>query len=302
MNRRSAFLTSCCSICCALIACLVLAADAGAGEITRKVGRGESLSAICRDVYGDKELYTVVALYNGKTDPQKIKVGEVLRLPWSGIAILGKGESMSARAKKIWGNPKMYPVLAWANGIYNPAKVSAGTRLLIPVLVPYKLKAGESVSSVAGRFYGDPKQFDPILTASGIDDPSRLPAGASLKVPYIFPKPLKKAEPAPKPVPIPSTDPKRQVALGHLQQAETAFRSGDYGESWTMGSKAAKRLAGKDKARALRLMASCQYAFDKKDEALGDLKAAHELDPGFKPDPAYVNPEMMTLYERASRK
>jgi hypothetical protein len=281
------------------LVCLLAPSGAEAGEIIRKVGRGESLSLICQDVYGDKDLYLVVALYNGKTDPRKIKVGEDLRLPWSGTAILGKGESMSARAKKIWGNAKMYPVLAWANGIYNPARVPAGTRLLIPVLVPYRLKAGESVSSVAGRFYGDPKQFEPILIASGIEDPSRLPAGASLKVPYIFPKPLKKAKPKPRPVPIPSADPKRHVALGLLDQAETAFRSGQYAEAWTMGNNAAKGLSGKEKARALRLLAAGQYAFGRMDEALADLKTAHVLDPNFKPDPAYVNPEMMELYKKA---
>jgi hypothetical protein len=269
------------------------------------VGRGESLSFICQDVYGDKELYTVVALYNGKADPRKIKVGEILKLPWSGTAILGKGESMSARAKKIWGNAKLYPLLAWANGIYNPAKVPAGTRLLIPVLVPYKLKRGESVSAVAGRFYGDPRQYEPILLASGIDDPSHLPAGASLKIPYIFPRPLKKvqrspkAAPAPKPVPIPSADPRREVALGLLQKAETAFRSGDYGRAGELARQASQSLLRKEKARALRLAAACHYAFRESDAALADLKEAHKLDPGFKPDPAYVNPELMALYKRA---
>jgi hypothetical protein len=46
-------------------------------------------------------------------------------------------------------------------------------------------------------------------------------------------------------------------------------------------------------------MAACQYAFGKTDEALDALKRAHELDPVFTPDPAYVNPEMMELYEVA---
>ncbi len=32
---------------------------------------------------------------------------------------------------------------------------------------------------------------------------------------------------------------------------------------------------------------------------MDDLKRAHDLDPDFKPDPAYINPEMMKLYEKA---
>ena len=49
--------------------------DLVAGEVVRKVGSGESLSLICQDVYGDKDLYTLVALYNGKDDPTKISPG-----------------------------------------------------------------------------------------------------------------------------------------------------------------------------------------------------------------------------------
>jgi Flp pilus assembly protein TadD len=104
-----------------------------------------------------------------------------------------------------------------------------------------------------------------------------------------------------RPAPAPQEKPQRQKSLALLGQAETAFRSGQYGEAWTMGNNAAKGLSGKEKARALRLLAAGQYAFGRMDDALADLKAAHKLDPNFKPDPAYVNPEMMELYRKASR-
>jgi hypothetical protein len=185
----------------------------------------------------------------------------------------------------------------------------------MPFLFPYRLKRGESVSAVAERFYGDPKQFGPILTASAIPDPTRVAAGARLLIPYILsrparPKTVKASRPRstlpPKPVvkkasPVsaPQKNPQRRKSLALLYKAETAFRSGKYAEAWTMGNNAAKGLGGKEKARALRLLAAGQYAFGRMDEALADLKAAHALDPNFKPDPAYVNPEMMRLYKRA---
>jgi Flp pilus assembly protein TadD len=87
-----------------------------------------------------------------------------------------------------------------------------------------------------------------------------------------------------------------------LEQAETDFRAGRYGEAWTTGNKAARGLKGKEKAKAMRLLAAIQYAFGRIEEALADLKAAHTLDPEFTPDPAYVNPEMMELYKKAKRK
>lgn len=282
-----------------------------AGEMTRKVGSGESLSLICQEVYGDKDLYTLVALYNGKKDPTKISLGETLRLPYSETITLRSGESLSMLAKRAWGVPKMYPVLAWANGVQDAAKIPVGTRLAVPVLVPYVLKKGESISSVAGAFYGNPRVYEVIVNASRIEDPTRVPAGTVLKIPYVMPRPIvKKApvrtvrKPAPKPVPKPAVkkaepDRKTKKALTLLGKAESKFRAGQYGDAWTMGHDASLNLNGKNKAKALRLLAACQYAFGKPDEALDDLRRAHELDPGFKPDPAYVNPDMMALYKKA---
>jgi len=294
-----------------VLVCLLVPHDLVAGEITRKVGSGESLSLICRDVYGDKDLYTLVALYNGKNDPRKISLGEILRLPYSDTVTLRKGESLSRLAKRVWGEPKMYPVLAWANGVKDAAKISVGTRLVVPVLIPYVLKKGESISSVAGVFYGNPRVYEVIVNASRVVDPTRVPVGTLLKIPYVMPKPVVKKtrvrkvqKPVPKKVTKPiakktSVDLKAEKALDLLEQAEKAFRTGRYGDAWTMGNNASRDLKGKDKAKALRLLATTQYAFGKMDIALDDLRRAHELDPGYKPDPAYVNPEMVVLYEKA---
>ena len=293
--------------------------DLVAGEVVRKVGSGDSLSLICQEVYGDKGLYTLVALYNGKDDPTKISLGETLRLPYSDTVTLQSGESLSMLAKRVWGEAKMYPVLAWANGVQDAGMVPAGTRLAVPVLVPYVLQKGESVSSVAGVFYGNEQVYEVIVNASRIQDPTRIPAGTLLKIPYVMPRPVvKKApvrtvrKPAPKPAPKPTPKPvvtpvvkkpepdlKTEKAMNLLGKAEGAFREGRYGDAWTMGNEASRDLEGRDKARALRLMASSQYAFGKTDEALDALKRAHELDPGYVPDPAYVNPEMMVLYKEA---
>jgi len=193
----------------------------------------------------------------------------------------------------------MYPILAWANGIMDPTKVPAGTRLAVPVLVPYRLEKGESISSTSDRFYGDPKQFTVIASASGIDDPARVPAGSVLKVPCLLPRPtMRTALDTNK---SKGTGSGTDKAMALLAQAEALFRAGKYGDAWKTGYEAVKGLEGKEKARALRLLASTQYAFGRMEEALEDLKAAYDLDTEFTPDPAYVNPEMMELYSKARR-
>lgn len=171
---------------------------------------------------------------------------------------------------------------------------------------------------MAGVFYGNQQVYEVIVNASRVQDPTRIPAGTLLKIPYVMPRPVVKktpvrtvrktvAKPAPAPAPKPVVkDPepelKTEKALNLLGRAESAFKEGRYGDAWTMGHEASQDLAGKDKARALRLTAATQYAFDKMDAALDDLEKAHELDPEFTPDPAYVNPEMEALYKKASGK
>lgn len=276
---------------------LLLPAPLSAGELAYTVKQGQSLSLICQEVYEDRELYTLVALYNGKDDPKKIASGEVLRMPFSDRVTLRRGESLSGLAKRTWRDAKKYPIIAWANGIRNPAVIPAGTRLILPVMLPYRLNKGESISSVAARVYGDPKNFAPIVLASEVNDPNRVPVGSLLKVPYVFPRPVVKTIPAAEKSTGSASGNKKAMAL--LGQAETAFRVGKYGEAWTTGNKAARGLKGKEKAKAMRLLAASQYAFGRIEEALADLKAAYTLDPEFTPDPAYVNPEMMELYKKA---
>jgi hypothetical protein len=47
----------------------------------------------------------------------------------------------------------------------------------------HRVVAGETLSAIAGRFYGDPTNWRPIAIENGIDDPRALAAGASLLIP-----------------------------------------------------------------------------------------------------------------------
>ncbi|UCG38248.1 MAG: LysM peptidoglycan-binding domain-containing protein [bacterium] len=302
---------------------LALPFPSNAGEVSRTVRQGQSLSLICQQAYGKAELYAVVGAYNGIEDPTMVAPGDRVRLPYADNVALGQGESLSALAKRRWGDPRLYSLIVWANGIQDPARVPAGTRLTLPFLIPYRLKRGETVSMVAERFYGDPKEYAPVLAASGIADATRVAVGSRLLVPYVLPRPAREeappptrpraaktspapaARPTPPPKPqaesAPREDTARVEALGLLDRAEAAFRSGEYGDAWTMGHEASKGLQGREKARAYRLLAASQYAFGKNDAALEDLRAAYALDPDHTPDPVLVNPEMMDLYEKARR-
>ena len=157
-----------------------------AGEEKHRVSSGESLTAIAGKFYGDEDLFLILALYNGKTDPKKISVGEVLKLPFSDTVTLRKGESLAVLSRRLWGDSDLYPILAEFNSIRKPESVPAGARLKVPILVPCTLARGENLAALAERFYGDNKRFTLIALASGIKDPARVAAGAVLKVPMVL--------------------------------------------------------------------------------------------------------------------
>lgn len=49
----------------------------------------------------------------------------------------------------------------------------------------YTVKQGETLSTIAWRTYGNPKQWRPIALRNGIDNPRRLPVGLELIVPHL---------------------------------------------------------------------------------------------------------------------
>ncbi len=49
----------------------------------------------------------------------------------------------------------------------------------------YLVKAGDTISGIAGLFYGDPRLWRPIAERNAIDDPRRLSSGALLTIPKI---------------------------------------------------------------------------------------------------------------------
>ena len=49
----------------------------------------------------------------------------------------------------------------------------------------HELRAGETLSALAARYYENPANWRPMLDANGIDDPRRLAAGTVLAVPAL---------------------------------------------------------------------------------------------------------------------
>ena len=295
-----------------LILSLLIAASPAVGGVKfHTVRQGESLSSISAAFYGDKTRFNYIALYNSIKNPATIMPGYRLKLPYSDYVTLRKGESISLLAKRIWGNSRMFPVLGKLNGITRPESVSVGTSLAVPVLIPYRLGQGETLSTVARDLMGDPMAYNLIAIASKINKPESMPIGTLIKVPVVLnrakkPKSTPQARPKPKPAKSskagPTSSRKTSSELANsIGRAEREFRLGNYQEAKGLLLRIEHLLVKSEHAEALRILASCHYAYGDTSLVLDTLRKAYTLDPSYRPTKSMVNPELLSLHRKARR-
>lgn len=126
----------------------------GTNQYTIKAG--DNFARIAIEVYGDESKWVDIAQANPLVDPRKLKVGQVIRLP------------STADLRAAAAPPP-------------PAATVSGTT--------YVVRTGDSLSSIADRFYGDRSLWD-VIHRANIQvigpDPDQIAAGDKLVIP---PKP-----------------------------------------------------------------------------------------------------------------
>ncbi|WP_131828454.1 LysM peptidoglycan-binding domain-containing protein, partial [Mycobacteroides abscessus] len=65
------------------------------------------------------------------------------------------GDTLSALALRFYGDAELYRLIAAVNGISDPGAIGVGRRLVIPDVTRYTVVAGDTLSALALRFYGD---------------------------------------------------------------------------------------------------------------------------------------------------
>ena len=184
---------------------LSVALPTWAGVKTHEVGAGESVSSIAKHYYGSYEPAPLVLQFNGKTT-HLIRAGEKLQVPYCDVHRVKAGDTWSALSERYVGRPSAYRGIALMNGLAARQPLQIGQTLIMPVAMPYQLARGDTLRSVAERFYGEPALAAALQAFNEIDDPRRLSVGQAIDVPLVTLRlqkktaPTRKAEqPAPKP-------------------------------------------------------------------------------------------------------
>ncbi|MEM8781650.1 MAG: LysM peptidoglycan-binding domain-containing protein [Planctomycetota bacterium] len=132
---------------------------------TYTVRRGDSFEAIARRELGSASRWVALAKANPTVDPLKLRVGDVLRLP---------PEELDTNTSLVVATSDAPPVTADAATLPPP-----------PDPVTYVVRSGDSLSTIAARFYSDSSRWRAIFNANRdrLKDPHAVRIGMELRIP-----------------------------------------------------------------------------------------------------------------------
>ncbi|KUI27899.1 alpha/beta hydrolase-fold protein [Mycobacterium sp. GA-2829] len=149
---------------------------------THTVVAGETLSALALRFYNDMRLYRLIATASAIADPDAVRVGQRLVMPDFTRYTVVAGDTLSALASRFYGDAQLHRLIAHASGIAENSALSVGQQLIVPEITRHTVTAGETLSALAARYYGD-AAFHPLIAAvNRIADPSVIRAGQRLAV------------------------------------------------------------------------------------------------------------------------
>ena len=112
-----------------------------------------------------------------------------------------KDNSLWSLAEKYYGNPRLWPLISDMNRIADPTDIPTGATIYIPVkgagriaeklttgagagiLTTVSYRKGDTLWSLAERYYGNPWLWPRIADANGITDVTDIPPGAPIHIP-----------------------------------------------------------------------------------------------------------------------
>jgi LysM repeat protein len=102
---------------------------------THTVKPGDTLSALAQRFYREPGLFGFIAATNGIPDPDRISVGQVLKLPRVGrVHRVVPGDTLSEISRAAYGDVSQVAAIAAANAVRDPDHIEVGWVLALPGL------------------------------------------------------------------------------------------------------------------------------------------------------------------------
>lgn len=313
------------------ILCLVFVAG-GANLASARPSRGvvhrvkteaETYERIAEHYYGLRFLGHHLRVLN--RHPEPLSVGRSLVIPTCRKARLGKGQSVEDFAKTHLSKVSRAPYLK-ALHFLKSKRPSEGKALKVPTSLRHVVRPGESLASVARRYYRDASRRRLRLLRLYNELPS-----ATIKVGYVLRIPLdtpafdhvtvvrrsrrpfgtleKSAEPVAAKVPSApirvartAVVPPRQ-ARREVDAAERLFADGRYDDCLKLGrrvlKKHASQLALAPQVELLRLTGSSLVALGRVPDATTMFSRLKKLDPSYELDLYRTSPKVLGVFRAA---
>lgn len=143
---------------------------------------GETLSALALRFYADAALYRLIATASGITNPDVLNVGQPLIFPDFTRYTVAAGDTLPALALRFYGDANLYRPIATASGVAGNDAIHVGQRLIIPDITKCKVATGDTLSTLALRFYRDANLYRSIAAVNGITGNGTIHVGQVLVV------------------------------------------------------------------------------------------------------------------------
>jgi len=288
----------------AVLAVSLLAIEtAAAAPRMHTVAAGESAASLAKKYYGEAGLGDLLLRYNRKP-ARVIHPGERLTIPFCEIYRARPGDTWSGLAKSRLGRATTSPALAELNGSDVRQPLRVGARVVIPVVLSHNLARGETLASLADRFYGDPKKASIVQTFSRIGDVKRLAVGTALEIPLVAfvgrePDPASKgakqqvavAAPPPEPPPPPPVEQRRFEDV--IAAARRTYAVGEYDTTRealeTLRELVIREGSVSDRREWGELLAFVYIALDREDDACTAYRSSSPP-----PGPASFDPDLIS--------
>ncbi|MCA9600415.1 MAG: LysM peptidoglycan-binding domain-containing protein [Polyangiales bacterium] len=100
--------------------------------------------------------------------------------------VVREGETLASIAQQYYGDPKREEILVAENGliVQGGATIASGMRLVIPWVEYHRVEPGETWTTLAERFYGDPRRAFLLIDANHGSARTQPSVGGELLVPY----------------------------------------------------------------------------------------------------------------------